>query len=361
MPLFIKVFIGSPSNVSYARDIAKQVFGQLNHEMAAHSIHFACQDYKDLPGHIGTPQEDVINPEIREASLILLFFGNRTGIGTVQEYELGSKLYRESNLLDLMVYFESGQELPNIREFKESIFNDILYHDFNEADLREILIKHLRFWCAKKIMLFKILGSMNPTPMLLKAMEVKDVYYSDAIIELLQNPQNKHLQEAKILLDTYFAFPYCIQQWSETDLYKVSRYLYEEILADNYELFRHRQFVNPIHQHLSKQIRESANRSSFVTIFCNWLTAPNKVFNTSRNFAAFELGMIRAEEAIPSLLNALENDRELLEVRYYATMALGMIRNKKVVNALVNRYFIENHNNVKEAIINTLHFLYKKL
>lgn len=145
------------------------------------------------------------------------------------------------------------------------------------------------------------------------------------------------------------------------DCYLVSRYLLDAI-QQNQPADCNLTFLFGIHQHLSSMIRDRLDpneRHKVIVTLKGWLTNSHGPHQTTRNFAAFELGMCRADAAIPHLLNAVENANELRLVRYYGVMALGMIgsAHPDVMVRLVRAYKRESAAALRSAIAHTILFM----
>jgi HEAT repeat protein len=63
----------------------------------------------------------------------------------------------------------------------------------------------------------------------------------------------------------------------------------------------------------------------------------NAVRPITRNFAAYVLGMVGADEAADDLAESLEQD-EAAEVRFYCVTSLGKLRSRKHLSLLRNTY-----------------------
>jgi hypothetical protein len=360
MPNLLTVFLGSPADVSYARSIAKEVFDQLNQEIQG-QLFFLCRDYRDLPGGVGSPQQDKIDWYLEESALILLFFGRKVGKGTISEYQLGFELFRNGKLIDMMIYCESDNTNAEMAELKRSIGEDNLFHEFrDQGDLKTQLLQHIRLWVQPKIRLFEVLDAGIPQADLIEAMAVHDIVYTDDLIALSQKKEEEILPKGQRLLQQYLSTNDATTRWSAAEFFMVARCLYKEILAQNAGLFSHKPFQNPFHQFLSNLIRHSDKREVFISILSTWLLSTDTIPNTTRDFAAFELGMIRAAVAVPALVRAIRNQNELPLVRYYSVLAIGMIKDKSATDALLRQYVIEPKTAIRNAIYNALYFIYKK-
>lgn len=137
--------------------------------------------------------------------------------------------------------------------------------------------------------------------------------------------------------------------------YLIARYLYRAILDNNSTVCKHKPFIHPIHQYLSAMIRAAvpAERQHILATLRRWLSSKD-IYQTSRDFAAFELGMSKAHEATDALLEVLDDPFELPLVRYYAAMALGMIRDRETLNRLIEIYHREGDEKIKKVIAHSI-------
>ena len=68
-------------------------------------------------------------------------------------------------------------------------------------------------------------------------------------------------------------------------------------------------------------------------------------------FAAWALGNLADKSAVPSLLDALEDEN--YEVRNYAVEALGLIGDVSALPAIKERMIKEKHNEVRATLLST--------
>lgn len=192
---------------------------------------------------------------------------------------------------------------------------------------------------------------------IIETLRVRELPYTDRIIELeaeankttryrlageaFEHYLSLNASEARLLgLETYYLIAY---------------YLYRVILDDNFAVCKHKPFIYPIHQYLSGMIRSAAQteRKLILGTLQKWLTSKD-VYQTSRDFAAFELGMSKAREQQDNLFAALDDPFELPLVRYYAAMALGMLGSKDTLPGLIEVYQREINKEMKKVIAHSI-------
>jgi HEAT repeat protein len=96
-----------------------------------------------------------------------------------------------------------------------------------------------------------------------------------------------------------------------------------------------------------------------IAILIKWLTTKD-IYQTSRDFAVFELGMSRANAAREALTNSLDDPFELPLVRYYAAMALGMIGSAASLDPLADIFRREPDAEIRKAIAHSVVHIYRQ-
>ena len=193
---------------------------------------------------------------------------------------------------------------------------------------------------------------------ILQTMETRELPYTDEIVEVQRESDEAKLLELgeKAYRLYLFSFPPHDYKLGLKNYYLIARYLYRAIANNDFSVCRYKPFIYPIHQYLSSKIRASprAEREELIATLMRWLKSREEVYETARDFAAFELGMCKADMATDVLLDALANINELPLVRYYAAMALGMIRNETATERLIELYCEEKHSEMKKVIAHAL-------
>lgn len=142
-----KIMIGSPSDIKEEITIAREVFSNWNNlnseknRIVLLPIHWSISSYPAVGKH---PQKLLNEQLVEKSDLMICIFGTRLGSptdteisGTVEEI----KEHRKAGK-DVMVFFKNSvddissvdlQQLQKIKDFKESIKNDVLWQEFSDA------------------------------------------------------------------------------------------------------------------------------------------------------------------------------------------------------------------------------------
>jgi hypothetical protein len=192
---------------------------------------------------------------------------------------------------------------------------------------------------------------------IMETMNVRELPNTDRIIELKKSGDKAELRTLqenayKLYLSVKIEEAY---QLGMDVFYLIARYLYASIKNDDYAACRHRPFIYPIHQYLSSMIRQAnqVERELLIAILIKWFTTKD-IYQTSRDFAVFELGMSKANAARPALLKSIEDPFELPLVRYYAAMSLGMIGSAESLDPLAEIFKREQDEEIKRAIAHSI-------
>jgi TIR domain/HEAT repeats len=192
---------------------------------------------------------------------------------------------------------------------------------------------------------------------IMETMNVRELPYTDRIIELRASRDKAKL---KTLQENAYQLYLSVNSQEAYSLgidafYLIARYLYAAILNDDCAACRHRPFIYPIHQYLSSMIRtaKQVERELLIAILIKWFTTKD-IYQTSRDFAVFELGMSKANAAKQALLNSLDDPFELPLVRYYAAMALGMMGSSESLDPLASIFKREPDEEVRKVIAHAI-------
>ena len=139
--------IGCPSDITEEKDVAFRVLNNWNNlnseknRMVLLPIHWSISSYPAMGKH---PQKLLNEQLVEKSDLMICIFGTRLGSptdteisGTVEEI----KEHRKAGK-DVMVFFKNSvddissvdlQQLQKIKDFKESIKNDVLWQEFSDA------------------------------------------------------------------------------------------------------------------------------------------------------------------------------------------------------------------------------------
>ena len=252
----IRVFIGSPNDLSEERILIKNLISRMNSEFIPHDIEFEPFDYHDLSPALGNPQKN-IDEYIKRSDLVILLFGYRLGEGTLAEYRLATNLYNDKNgrLQNLMMYFKEipedidlNKDIQKVVNFKKEIQHKLLFHEFKDSvDLENKLTKHLRLWLGSQMKFINIYKehhlSLDQTT--IATMKVSELPYSDDILKIRENFSDNQISKLgrKALKEYFSPNP----QLTLKDLFLIAKYLYNSIRENDYEVCRHKQFIYPIH------------------------------------------------------------------------------------------------------------------
>lgn len=142
-------------------------------------------------------------------------------------------------------------------------------------------------------------------------------------------------------------------------LYKyIAKKLLKEIKNQNPEPFKTKEYINPIHQKLSKMILEDKEKETIIKSLEKWIKEEKN--DIVRNFAVFELGMIKSSSSVPIIIEAANNDKGI-HVQYYSIMALGMIKDKKALPTLIKLFKKTKEENIKRLITITISYIENKM
>lgn len=142
-----RIMIGCPSDITEEKEVAFKVLNNWNNlnseknRMVLLPIHWSISSYPAMGKH---PQKLLNEQLVKKSDLMICIFGTRLGSptdteisGTVEEI----KEHRKAGK-DVMVFFKMSvddissvdlQQLQKIRNFKESIKNDVLWQEFFDA------------------------------------------------------------------------------------------------------------------------------------------------------------------------------------------------------------------------------------
>lgn len=156
-----QIMFGSPSDIEEEIQVAFQV---LNHWNSLHSeqskivllpLHWSISSYPAMGKH---PQKILDEQLVEKSDLLICIFGTRLGSptdteisGTVEEI----KEHRKTGK-DVMMFFKQSvndlssvepQQLQSVKDFKESIKNDVLWCEFSDAaDFKNKLFDALQLY-----------------------------------------------------------------------------------------------------------------------------------------------------------------------------------------------------------------------
>lgn len=156
-----RIMFGSPSDIKEEIQVAFQV---LNHWNSLHSeqskivllpLHWSISSYPSMGKH---PQKILDEQVVEKSDLLICIFGTRLGSPTDTEISGSVEEIKEHRKTgkDVMVFFKRSvdditsvdpQQLQSIKDFKESIKNDALWHEFNDtADFEKKFANSLQLY-----------------------------------------------------------------------------------------------------------------------------------------------------------------------------------------------------------------------
>lgn len=349
MPV-LKAFLGSSNDLLELRDSAKAVVDQLSAELrdAKSQLRVESFDYRDLPLAASEIQEN-INPYIAASDCVSLFIGSKLRPGTAGEFEYATKLYASGRIQRFHLYFlklagelreDEVEEAARVIEFRRGLTKrNIYYHEVEDQDtLLERFERNLREWLGVEERVATIsrrfVHSQLP-PVLRLALSPGTLPIDDNIA------RHRSANDAARIgpeLQAYRRYVDGIEPKQRFDLFLIAAHLYRQLLANDEATFSKRQNAGEIHRYLAGLILESPPEVQWRIgeTMLAWLRGRTNVAPTTRNFAAFHLGMIRCRRASTDLLEAAKDSTELPEVRYYAVCSLAMLRQRDVVPELAD-------------------------
>lgn len=312
-----------------------------------------------------------IERAVRSADFFIASFSNSSvrKTGFVQrEYRLAldALAERPADSIFVIPVRLDDCDLPDLRAAGMRL-TDIQWVDLSregaltEADIEPILkaIEAQSNWRRRPPELSEVMekyvGKLDAR--IVESFRVRELPHTDAMIELEGRAGEAELRElGEKALERYLSVEMRdVYGFDLMTFYLIARRLYRAILEDDFRVCKHRAFVYPVHQYLSRMIRSAGaeERSRLVSTLRRWLCRKD-IYQTSRDFAAFELGMSQAHEEIGALLEALGDCFELPLVRYYAAMSLGMIGSGDVLGRLLEIYRREPEGEIKKAVAHSI-------
>lgn len=316
------------------------------------------------------PGEDwqrAIEKAVRESDFFLAFFSeamvSRTGY-VHREYRIALDAYleRPPGSIFLIPVRLDDCEIPKLGELGVRLSDfqwvDLFRrHTLSESDIAPILkaVERQSKWRRPQKEVVSIVeeykGKVDES--LIETMRVRRLPYTDQMLEVRDG---KDAPALTALEDKAFDLYISSGHVGRFDMslefhYLVARYLYRVMPDGDPSVCRHKPFVYLVHQYLSEMIRtaEPAERACRLAVLRRWLCTKD-IYQTTRDFAAFELGMCKAREARADLMETLADPFELLLVRCYSAMSLGMICNPDDLKRLAELYGREDDQQLKDVI-----------
>lgn len=157
--------IGAPSDIREEFQIAKEVLGHWNNlhserdKMVLLPLHWSISSYPVMGKQ---PQKSINEQVVEKSDLLVCIFGSKIGTptdteisGTVEEIKEHKKAGK-----DVMIFFKLSvdditsvdpEQLLKIKEFKESVKNEVLWCQYAEAkDFHDLLLDKLQLYINDK-------------------------------------------------------------------------------------------------------------------------------------------------------------------------------------------------------------------
>jgi hypothetical protein len=237
-------------------------------------------------------------------------------------------------------------EAQEVIALREQLGHETLYHEFaGKDDLQDLVRTHLVRWLAplRSLPRFQRRYGTNLDLWLTRALKVPNPPPIDEVVSLEKIPWDQELPDGNDVYDyrRYLAShdgrPYDVHMLG---CYRIARYLFRQVLAEEPLVFRDRPFTTFIHRYLADHVRRAHEQGDplaarYLHILHGWLASRNAVFVNARSFAAYQIGMCRDRSGRDFLLAAMEDPSENESVRRYATLALGMMRTRDAIATLI--------------------------
>jgi len=305
-----------------------------------------------------TPLQRGINRHIGKADLAILVLGTKPGDGLREELDVVTQRLITGVIGTAMLYFTNAVSSEHATQQECAHFlqkKKILYHQISDlADFESRVREHLLRWLSDERRIAERQNALFNTDFF-EEFRIPDLALLDEIQELHKlkddNPALIKLSES-----AYRKYLTNISPddapLSDIEHYLVARFLKVRVQNDDWKVCQHKEFQNPIHQHLSSIIRSTAaeTRQVFITTLRKWLRDQHNIREKARNFAAYELGMCLAREAADDLLWAVANPREESSIRFYGALALGKLRERSTIIPMLDILSAEKHGSIREAI-----------
>jgi hypothetical protein len=404
LALRLPVFIASPSDVPAERDAIEKSLRELAREAAKDRLLLEPIRWEEdsRPG-AGRPQS-LIGKLLNRSELLIVVFGERLGspasvdspeTGAQEELRVGLDLVRRGRADDVFLYFRrqpeaGGSKGSAVAAFREEVnrSKQVFAWDFSDsADLAALVTRHVRDWLRKWERVADIcdvtLCDVSVDPIFRGETRLQRlsrigapaapgsdlaVILGRAAVESYQvhgpsgAAQAFSLSSAEALrvvhaLERELDPPvvgrprqqmqFANQEWFR---YFCACGLVTAILDRRHEAVEHLPYENAIHQYLS--VLSQPLKRPVTDVLVQWLggadgaTASKPVV---RNFAAYVLGMIGAEDAQDDLARAFEED-DGEDVRLYCCTSLGKLRCRRHLDLLVERHSRENDPAFRQAL-----------
>jgi len=383
LALQLPVFISSPSDVQNERDEVEQVIVRIAGDAARHGLLLSVYKFeKDATPAFGRPL-DQSNVDLRASELVIAIFGNGVGsparvgeteTGTLEEIRIAEVLVRMGKTDDLFLYYRTNNSKMPVTSI-ESVMRPIIesrqqtvwpYSD--PTQLGVLVDRHVRRWLedwydipgicrhaferSELAMQRDVKTGESRLDSLLSAFELdRNELIPERLADLAVKMYQRHgrMAAAHPLPAGYSHHAPLVRDFAN----RGSQFAHQEVFflacasgllaavaRQDTSAVEHKPYVNEVHQYLAALVARTPDRSNIVAVLRTWLSRRsgiNGVRPIARNFAAYVLGMVGADEASDQLAESLVED-EVAEVRLYCVTSLGKLRARRHLALLRDTY-----------------------
>jgi hypothetical protein len=368
-----KIFIGYSIPQLEHKETAERVITGINAANRHKHIQLYVCEYRQMvidDWHV----QPAIDRVLEDCDLVVLLFGADVGAGLAWEARHSLELFKTGKLYKLLPYVftddaprglassvnSSLARAHDVEHFYES--EDVLYYKIPRADAFEDRFRnHIEVWLAEEERIVERQRDFLKRG-LLRHFAIDDVAFGDEIIAI----QERDKGQDGVTAQTTEAYRRYVEAGDDdlireepVDYYLIARHLRDAALRDKPEVAARAEFINPIHQFLAAIFRNEplSIRDTAIRNYEQWLRSKSRLGERTRSFAAFQLGMLRARESVPLLIETARNRGELRSVRHYAIYALGMLRQRSMIVPLMDVHSNETDAVIRDALTNSILFM----
>ena len=394
LALSLEVFISSATDVTKEREVARKQVLKLQKKFKHEKLllkSFLWEE--DLSPGWESGLTKAIREHLDKSELVIVIFGSRYGLGTIEELKKTIYNISQGETDDVFVYFKKDisrtRKIVNLqRELMEK--STVHFIQFSSTkNFKETLEVHLTRWLLKWLRIpticeYALINSESQlnnsqvseeTIRRLGAslakfdLELTKSLSSIALISYQKYGTNAHLESIDLeigndIIEKIFSSKLLLNPeaplhkkggeyvWSHSlwFFYFAALGLKNEILKDNFSCCESKPFINPIHQILSALSKESGTINKHIeNILIDWLSNKNnKTVGRPivRNFAAYQLGMLKSHRAENYLAEAIKHDKGD-DVKIYSILAIGKLRSRKFLPLLIEEWTTEQDKRIK--------------
>ena len=382
--LGLQVFISSPADVQEEREKVEQAVMSLAPRAARDDLLLSVYRFeKDAIPAYGRPL-DQSNVDLQASELVIAILGKGIGspsrpgstqTGTLEEIEIAERLVKSGRTDDLFLYYralDAGQPVPSVASTILPIIESrkqTVWPYIDTEHLTALVERHVKRWLegwygipeicrhafesSELALERKVKIGENRLDSLLRAFDFDQrrqctpKRLGDLAVKLYQ----QHGPSAATLAlprDVAVLAPFVLEtadkeiKFAHAELFFLAcaSGLLDAILRQDPTPTEQKPYINPIHQYLAALVHRTSDISTVAKSLCNWLgrrSGVDAVRPTSRNFAAYVLGMIGAHDAIDQLAESFIEDSGD-GVRLYCVTSLGKLRSRRHVPILRSAY-----------------------